>query len=43
MRQLVGFDLNQLGAEFRAVRATVLRLWKEQVAVVDLAPGMRTP
>ena len=35
MRQLVGFDLNQLGAEFRAVRATVLRLWKEQVGVVD--------
>jgi signal transduction histidine kinase len=27
LRQLVGFDLNQLGAEFRALRATVLRLW----------------
>lgn len=37
MRQLVGFDLNQLGAELRAVRATVLRLWKEQVGVVDAA------
>ncbi|MGH8029362.1 MAG: sensor histidine kinase, partial [Arenimonas sp.] len=27
LRQLVGFDLNQLAAEFRALRATVLRLW----------------
>jgi signal transduction histidine kinase len=27
LRQLVGFDLNQLGGEFRALRATVLRLW----------------
>jgi signal transduction histidine kinase len=27
LRQLVGFDLNQLGAEYRALRATVLRLW----------------
>ena len=27
MRQLVGFDLIQLAAEYRAVRATVLRLW----------------
>ena len=30
LRQLVGFDLNQLGAEFRALRATVLRLWAAQ-------------
>ena len=28
LRQLVGFDLNQLAAEFRALRATVLRLWE---------------
>jgi signal transduction histidine kinase len=27
LRQLVGFDLNELAAEFRALRATVLRLW----------------
>src|SRR5207342_2483816 len=25
-----GFDLNQLGAEYRALRATVLRLWAVQ-------------
>jgi signal transduction histidine kinase len=30
LRQLLGFDLNQLGAEFRALRATVLRLWAAQ-------------
>jgi signal transduction histidine kinase len=30
LRQLVGFDLNQLGAEYRALRATVLRLWAAQ-------------
>jgi len=30
LRQLVGFDLNQLAAEFRALRATVLRLWAEK-------------
>jgi signal transduction histidine kinase len=29
LRQLVGFDLNQLGAEYRALRATVLRLWMD--------------
>ena len=29
LRQLVGFDLVQLAAEYRAVRATVLRLWKQ--------------
>jgi signal transduction histidine kinase len=27
LRQLVGFDLNQLCAEYRALRAAVLRLW----------------
>ena len=35
MRQMVGFDLNQVGAEFRALRASVLRLWKDKVEVVD--------
>lgn len=35
MRQLGGFDLNQLGAEFRALRATVLRLWKEHLTTFD--------
>jgi signal transduction histidine kinase len=35
LRQLVGFDLVQLAAEYRAVRATVLRLWKQVPNVVD--------
>jgi signal transduction histidine kinase len=35
LRQLVGFDLVQLAAEYRAVRATVLRLWKRVPKVVD--------
>ena len=35
MRQMVGFDLNQVGAEFRALRASVLRLWKDKVEVAD--------
>ena len=35
LRHLVGFDLNQVSAEFRALRATVLRLWKERVQTVD--------
>ena len=29
LRQLVGFDLVQLAAEYRAMRATVLRLWTQ--------------
>lgn len=29
-RQLHGFDLSELAAEFRALRASVLRLWKER-------------
>ena len=29
LRQLVGFDLTQLAAEYRALRATVLSLWKD--------------
>ena len=35
LRQRVGFDLSQLGAEYRALRATVLRLWMGTVEVVD--------
>jgi signal transduction histidine kinase len=35
LRQRVGFDLSQLGAEYRALRATVLRLWMGKVGVVD--------
>jgi signal transduction histidine kinase len=35
MRQRVGFDLIQLGAEYRALRATVLRLWAKTVSVTD--------
>ncbi|MDM0014749.1 sensor histidine kinase [Variovorax sp. J22P168] len=35
LRQRVGFDLSQLGAEYRALRATVLRLWMATVDVVD--------
>jgi hypothetical protein len=35
LRQLVGFDLVQLAAEYRAVRATVLRLWKAQCKTVN--------
>jgi signal transduction histidine kinase len=35
LRQLVGFDLVQLAAEYRAVRATVLRLWKQVPKIID--------
>ena len=35
LRQRVGFDLSQLGAEYRALRASVLRLWMTRVATVD--------
>ncbi|WP_076997816.1 sensor histidine kinase [Variovorax sp. KK3] len=35
LRQRVGFDLTQLGAEYRALRATVLRQWMQNVKVVD--------
>jgi signal transduction histidine kinase len=35
LRHLVGFDLIQLAAEYRAVRATVLRLWKQAPKVID--------
>ena len=35
LRQLVGFDLVQLAAEYRAVRATVLRLWNQLPKNID--------
>ena len=35
LRQIVGFDLVELAAEYRAVRATVLRLWKQVPKVID--------
>lgn len=35
LRQRSGFDLMQLGAEYRALRATVLRLWRPAVDPVD--------
>lgn len=35
LRQLVGFDLVQLAAEYRAVRATVLRLWTKNLKAAD--------
>jgi signal transduction histidine kinase len=37
MRQRVGFDLCQLAAEYRALRACVLRLWARTVEVADAA------
>lgn len=43
LRQVSGFDLNQLGAEYRALRASVIRLWtqKAMVAVdVDVIDDM---
>ncbi len=35
LRQRVGFDLTQLSAEYRALRASVLRLWMDRVGPVD--------
>ncbi|CAN7361540.1 sensor histidine kinase [Acidovorax sp. LjRoot129] len=37
LRQRVGFDLTQLGAEYRALRATVLRQWMRHLQVVDMS------
>ena len=38
LRQVSGFDLNQLGAEYRALRASVIRLWtKTQPGKMDSA------
>jgi len=31
LRQLAGFDLEQLGSEYRALRASVIKLWKAQL------------
>ena len=37
LRQVSGFDMNQLGAEYRALRASVIRLWTHQsMATVDM-------
>jgi hypothetical protein len=33
LRHLVGFDLRQLAAEYRALRASVLKLWREHHSV----------
>ena len=35
LRQLAGFDLKQLGSEYRALRASVIRLWKAQITEFD--------
>lgn len=35
LRQRVGFDLSQLSAEYRALRASVLRLWMRRIQAVD--------
>lgn len=35
LRQRVGFDLTQLSAEYRALRASVLRLWMPRVGTAD--------
>jgi len=32
LRHLVGFDLRQLAAEYRALRASVLKLWREHLS-----------
>src|SRR5690349_22186101 len=38
LRQLSGFDVKQLGAEYRALRASVIRLWtKRQPSAMDTA------
>jgi signal transduction histidine kinase len=37
LRHVSGFDLNQLGAEYRALRASVIRLWKQQQPRTDSA------
>ncbi len=34
-RQVHGFDLNEMVSEYRALRASVLRLWKDEVAQVS--------
>ena len=39
LRQVSGFDLNQLGAEYRALRASVIRLWMRD-RPVEFDPDM---
>lgn len=44
LRQVSGFNLNQLGAEYRALRASVIRLWMAQheagMTVADVVEDM---
>lgn len=43
LRQVSGFDMNQLGAEYRALRASVIRLWTQKAMVaidVDVIDDM---
>jgi signal transduction histidine kinase len=40
LRQLAGFDLPQLVGEFRAMRASVLSLWRRSQAVTAAGPGI---
>jgi signal transduction histidine kinase len=35
LRHLVGFDLRQLTAEYRALRASVLKLWREHLSALE--------
>lgn len=35
LRQIAGFDLQQLGSEYRALRASVIRLWKSRLTEFD--------
>ncbi len=35
LRQIAGFDLEQLGSEYRALRASVIRLWKSKLTEFD--------
>jgi signal transduction histidine kinase len=35
LRHLVGFDLRQLAAEYRALRASVLKLWREHQSTLE--------
>ncbi|HEX8250502.1 MAG TPA: HAMP domain-containing sensor histidine kinase [Pyrinomonadaceae bacterium] len=35
LRQIAGFDLEQLGSEYRALRASVIRLWKSRLTGFD--------
>ncbi|MDQ3800418.1 MAG: HAMP domain-containing histidine kinase [Acidobacteriota bacterium] len=35
LRQIAGFDLEQLGSEYRALRASVIRLWKSRLTKFD--------